>query len=234
MTRQRKHGLVPAPFGTLFQTIPSDVSTGTALEVFESFLNDAMGHRQGLMDTFKSKVEYPKTDVYIESRPLFSKKVFEKDLDRLLQSEDILKEVLEQCSDDGFSVNVSSLLEEVGKLKEACIKAFEKKIEDLEDEDFSDYMVFEMSVPGLSKKELEIIYENDSLCIKGKKEVKNKVKFIRNELKHSSFMRTWGLPKEILDLNNRAIESSLEDGILKVLIPIKSEEKPKRVQVEIS
>jgi len=168
MTRQ-KHGLVPArPFGTLFSTLPSDIVTGTALEVFDDLFRDMIGNQQRFKDTFKSRVEYPKTDI--------------------------------------FTINDEDLL------------------------------VFEMSVPGLAKEELNIVYENNSLCVTGEKtkaEENDNRKYLEKELKHSSFMRKWSLPKEILNLEENEIESSLKDGILTIIIPLKAAEKPKRLQVSI-
>lgn len=97
-------------------------------------------------------------------------------------------------------------------------------------------IVLEMSIPGLSKEEIEIVYENESLCvksIKAEKEVKEKDrKYIVRELKHSSFIRSWLLPTAELDID-KEFESSLENGILTIRVPLKEEEKPKTIQVKI-
>ena len=168
MTRQ-KHGLVPArPFGTLFSTLPSDIVTGTALEVFDDLFRDMIGNQQRFKDTFKSRVEYPKTDI--------------------------------------FTINDEDLL------------------------------VFEMSVPGLAKEELNIVYEKNTLCVTGEKnsiKEDDKKKYVLKELKHSSFMRKFPFPEGFIDIENLDIKSTLKDGILTVKLPLKPEEKPKQIKVEI-
>jgi HSP20 family protein len=93
-----------------------------------------------------------------------------------------------------------------------------------------------MSVPGLSKDDLEITFEDNSITIKGKKKecAEDKgVKYYQKELKHSSFVRSWTLPASELDLKNKEIESNLSNGILSIKVPIKKEEKPERLKIPI-
>jgi len=166
MTRQ-KHGLVPAlPFGTLFSTFSPDIVSGTALEIFDDFFNEALGNKQRFKDLFKSRAEYPKTDAYIEENTL----------------------------------------------------------------------VLAMSVPGLVKEELNIVYEKNTLCVTGEKnsiKEDDKKKYVLKELKHSSFMRKFPFPEGFIDIENLDIKSTLKDGILTVKLPLKPEEKPKQIKVEI-
>jgi len=103
-----------------------------------------------------------------------------------------------------------------------------------------DNLIFEMSVPGLTKNDIEILYEDEKIIIKSKKAEKseNEIetderKYFIKELKHSSFLRSWHVPTSELDFTTRNIESMLENGILTVIVPIKKEEKPQVQKIEI-
>ena len=57
------------------------------------------------------------------------------------------------------------------------------------------------------------------------------VRYIRRELKHSSFRRSFQFFNDVLDSKN--INANFEDGVLRIEIPKKSPKLPKKYKVEI-
>ena len=87
-------------------------------------------------------------------------------------------------------------------------------------------------IPGLSKDDVSIKVEDSVLTISGQRvsATNGTAKYIRRELKHSSFKRSFTL-SDTLDTMN--IDASFENGILTITIPKKEESKPKSIDIEI-
>jgi len=88
-------------------------------------------------------------------------------------------------------------------------------------------------IPGLDKKQLEVSVVDGVLTISGDKHSafeNDGAKFLRRELKQSSFKRQFELG-ELLDGEN--IKASFKDGILSVSVPKVEPEKPKKHTVKI-
>ena len=101
--------------------------------------------------------------------------------------------------------------------------------------------VLTMEMPGLSKKDVEVSLEKDTLTIKGERVVdqvdqadgageaeKPKRGFLRYEIGTSKFERSFSLGKEVEQEN---IKAKMEDGILSVTLTRKSEEVGRKVDV---
>jgi len=192
-SREEVFALPPSvPIGSWFPEIfPEDridVLVDPALDTFKKVIEDLVGNKQYLFDTFKSKVEYPKTDIYLSKR---------------------------------------------------------------------NYLVFEMAVPGLSKEEISVEYDEKKLTISSVKpgdewkddegetdsdlleEMNSYIgsrgkKFIIRELKRSSFIRKWNLtryPIKITDEN--PIISELKNGILKIELPLQTSETNQTTKTKI-
>lgn len=92
----------------------------------------------------------------------------------------------------------------------------------------------ELAAPGLKKEDFKIQLEEDVLSIEVKKEEeKNEMneRYTRREFRSSSFMRSFRLPKSIL---NESIDARYENGILKLILPKKEESRqtrPKEVKI---
>ena len=84
----------------------------------------------------------------------------------------------------------------------------------------------EIAAPGLEKEDFKIDLKNDYLIVysekKDKKEEKERGKVIRSEFKYSSFQRSFALSDEI---NVAEIKATHQNGILKIELPKKVEEK---------
>ena len=92
----------------------------------------------------------------------------------------------------------------------------------------------ELAAPGFEKNDFKIELNEGILQISGKhqneKEVKEK-KFSRKEFSYGSFQRSFSLPEKI---NEEGIEARYENGILKVSLPKKEENKKISKDIKIS
>ena len=91
-------------------------------------------------------------------------------------------------------------------------------------------LVFELAIPGLEKKDIEIKAEGEKLGIKAEKkiEVNENHRFLRREFGHISYNRVFELPNYV-DVNG--IKANYEEGILRITISKKAAEKPKLISV---
>jgi HSP20 family protein len=98
-------------------------------------------------------------------------------------------------------------------------------IEELE----SDYIVT-VEVPGVSKKDITIDYEDSYLTISvEKKEDNSNKKYLRKEITETSFSRSFYLE----NVNEDKIKAKLEDGILTIKIEkSKPEVKNKKIKID--
>ena len=89
-------------------------------------------------------------------------------------------------------------------------------------------------IPGISKDNITVEVENDTLTIKGSKhgfvEDPNAT-VIRKELKHSAFERSFTLGES---LDGKKIKADFKDGILIIDIPKLEPEKSEKTFVKIS
>lgn len=97
--------------------------------------------------------------------------------------------------------------------------------------DYPDKLQIEAEIPGLPKDEVSVDLEDNILSITGsKRESKNDsdVKYIRKELKRSSFKRSFELNR---DFNLSKIKAQFSNGLLYVDIPKKDPDKPKKIKI---
>ncbi len=97
--------------------------------------------------------------------------------------------------------------------------------------DHSNKITIEAEIPGLSKDDVSVELEEDILSIVGNKHTKQQnpdIKYVRRELKRSSFKRSFKLNGS-LELKN--IKADFNNGVLLISIPKKEPEKPKKVKI---
>jgi len=99
--------------------------------------------------------------------------------------------------------------------------------------DYDESIVIIAEIPSLKKDALKIEVEDNILTISGDKHNLHDedVRYIRRELKHSSFRRSFQFFNDVLDSKN--INANFEDGVLRIEIPKKSPTLPKKYKVEI-
>ena len=105
-------------------------------------------------------------------------------------------------------------------------------------EELDSAYVLTMEMPGLSKKDVDVSLEDDTLTIKGERVVeeagkddkadKPKRGFLRREIRSAKFERSFSLGNEV-DPEN--IKAKMEDGILSVTLPRKSGKVGRKVDV---
>jgi HSP20 family protein len=88
-----------------------------------------------------------------------------------------------------------------------------------------------VELPGVKLDDLEITLEDGLLTIQGERHVANdssEEQFHRVERRSGAFRRSITLPTHV---EADAVEASMEDGVLRILVPKAEEAKAKRIQV---
>lgn len=90
----------------------------------------------------------------------------------------------------------------------------------------------EAELPGMTKEDIDLEIEQNSLCIKGdrkfeKKEEGENYHFV--ERSYGSFYRSFSLPGNV---DPEGISAEYKDGLLQVTVPKKEEVKPKKVEIK--
>jgi HSP20 family protein len=92
--------------------------------------------------------------------------------------------------------------------------------------------VLTMEMPGLSKKDVEVSLEKDTLTVRGErvvdKEEKSEAGYLRREISSTKFERSFSIGKEV-DQEN--IKAKMEDGILTVTLSKSAERVGRKVDV---
>ena len=87
----------------------------------------------------------------------------------------------------------------------------------------------EVAAPGMSKNDFRIELDGNMLTISSEKsdekDENESGKYSRKEFSYQSFLRTFNLPKEVVDADK--IEAKYENGLLHLVIPKKEEAKQK-------
>jgi HSP20 family protein len=98
-------------------------------------------------------------------------------------------------------------------------------------EETADKYVFTMEMPGLSKKDVEVAVEGDTLTVKGEKTVESKEDkgVLRSEIRSSKFERSFSLGNKV-DQEN--INAKMDAGVLTVTLPKKSDRVGRKVDVD--
>ena len=87
------------------------------------------------------------------------------------------------------------------------------------------------ALPGLERKDIEIVLEDSVLTIKGerKNEQESKRTYFAREIGWGAFSRSFRLPDNV-DANK--VSASYKDGVLMVELPKREEAKPRHITVE--
>ncbi len=94
-----------------------------------------------------------------------------------------------------------------------------------------DSYVLKADLPGVERQDIDIVYEDSALTIKGKRDSETRDEhdgYKRIERSHGEFQRTFRMPENI-DAEN--ISAKNEHGVLVVRIP-KQEKAQKKIEVQ--
>jgi HSP20 family protein len=97
--------------------------------------------------------------------------------------------------------------------------------------DHDDSITIEAEIPGLSKDEVSVELEKNILTIAGLKhshDTDTKARYIRKELKRSSFKRSFKLGNNV---DPKKIAADFSNGVLLVTIPKKEPAKPQKIKI---
>ncbi len=96
-----------------------------------------------------------------------------------------------------------------------------------------DAYVFKLEVPGLSKEDINIEFNDNTLSVKGEKKEEKEVKkenYHRIESFSGTFSRSFNLPKNV-DANK--IDAAMKDGVLELRIAKAEEKKTKAIPITV-
>lgn len=96
-----------------------------------------------------------------------------------------------------------------------------------------DRIFLRADLPGISIAQIEVKIENDRIILKGERSMAPpglRGDFRRTERPHGKFLRTFVLPKSILQSEIRAV---MENGVLEVVLPKHTGERSKPIKVEV-
>jgi HSP20 family protein len=92
-----------------------------------------------------------------------------------------------------------------------------------------EYLI-ELDLPGIDRTALDISLDNDRLTIRGVREL-NEAGERRLERPHGHFLRKFGVPGGV---DQKAIAAEYKDGVLRIHLPKRKEQKARRVEIKVS
>jgi len=97
-------------------------------------------------------------------------------------------------------------------------------------------LIYETELPGMKKKDLEVKIHDDKLVITGdvkRNESVDRENYFRMGRQYGRFQRAFPVPRENLETSK--VKAQLEDGILRVSIPLKESivEKKKPLEIKV-
>jgi HSP20 family protein len=94
--------------------------------------------------------------------------------------------------------------------------------------------VLTAELPGIDPKKLEITCKENTITIKGQRqlpEIAKGQRYLRNERSQGSFQRSFALPFKV---DENKISAEYSNGILSVSLPQKEKRQPKKIQISIT
>lgn len=95
-----------------------------------------------------------------------------------------------------------------------------------------DDLVLKAEVPGISREDLDISFDQNVLTISGEKKQESKIEekdYHRIERSYGSFSRSFKMPG---DVNADEAKASFKDGLLEIRIPRTGTDKPKKIEIK--
>jgi HSP20 family protein len=95
-------------------------------------------------------------------------------------------------------------------------------------------LVLKAELPDLTREDIALKVENNTLTISGQKKMDREVKeeqYHRIERSYGGFSRSFTLPTTV---DTNAIGAEYKNGVLTVRLPLREEAKPKQIQVQVN
>ena len=94
-------------------------------------------------------------------------------------------------------------------------------------------LVIKAELPDMSKDDIEITVENNTLTLRGEKKMGSEMKdecCHRIERTYGTFSRTFSLPTTV---DTSKVSADYKNGVLTIKLPVREEAKPKQIQVKV-
>lgn len=90
-----------------------------------------------------------------------------------------------------------------------------------------------VELPGMDKDKIKVVSENGLLTISGERTrgTDEQKELLRSERFYGNFSRSFKLP-ETVEISG--ISADYKNGLLEVTLPLKEEEKPKQIEVQVN
>lgn len=97
-------------------------------------------------------------------------------------------------------------------------------------------LVYEMEMPGLNRDDIKVRIEGDHLMVSGdvkRDENINENQYLNVGRRYGQFQRAFRLPQELV-VDGKKVSAKLDNGILRVSVPLKESLKPQAIDVKVS
>jgi HSP20 family protein len=94
-------------------------------------------------------------------------------------------------------------------------------------------IVLKAELPGVSRENIEIQVQDNTLTLKGERKFEREVKdenYLRIERSYGAFQRAFSLPAVI---QQERIKAVFKDGVLEVTLPKAEEARPKQIKIDV-
>ncbi len=95
-------------------------------------------------------------------------------------------------------------------------------------------LVLKAELPGMTREDIEVSVENNTLVLKGTKKFDSEVKeenYRRVERTYGTFHRSFTLPNTV---DTSKVAADYKNGILTVTLPFREEAKPRTINVNVT
>ncbi|MBI3401374.1 MAG: Hsp20/alpha crystallin family protein [Acidobacteria bacterium] len=95
-------------------------------------------------------------------------------------------------------------------------------------------LVLKAELPDMTREDINITVENDTLTIAGEKKFASDVKeeqFHRVERRYGTFSRAFSLPQTV---DSTKVSAEYKNGVLVVRLPLREESKPRSIKVDVA
>ena len=95
-------------------------------------------------------------------------------------------------------------------------------------------LVLKAELPEMSREDIDITVENDTLTMSGEKKPSGDVKeeqFHHIERRYGAFRRSFSLPQTV---DTAKVSAEYKHGVLTVRLPLREEAKPRQIKVDVA
>lgn len=91
--------------------------------------------------------------------------------------------------------------------------------------------VIALDLPGIQRNALDVSLDNDQLTIRGERAAEGEASQRRAERPFGRFVRSFSLPAIV---DRKAIAADYKDGVLRLRLPKRAEQKANRLKIKVS